>query len=70
MKATTSKSDRIRIGWLVFVGLAVLTAVEFLIGALVSPAVTYLTLTALIKAALIVYYFMHINQLAKKEADH
>lgn len=70
MKATASKSRRTRIGWQVFLGLAVLTAIEFLIGALITPAIPYLSITALIKAALIIYYFMHISQLRRKEAGH
>jgi caa(3)-type oxidase subunit IV len=58
-----SKSKRFRIGWLVFLGLAVFTVAEFVIGVYVAGALPYLLLTALIKAGLIVYYFMHISQI-------
>lgn len=57
------KNKRFRIGWLVFLGLAVFTVAEFVIGAYVAGALPYLLITALIKAGLIIYYFMHISQI-------
>jgi len=60
-----SKSNRFRIGWLVSLGLAVLTVAEFVIGAYIAGALPYLLITALIKAGLIVYYFMHLSQIRK-----
>lgn len=70
MKETTDRASRIRLGWIVFIALAVLTIVEFLVGAFVRPATPYLTATAIIKAGLIVYYFMHIAQLWRKDGEH
>lgn len=54
---------RVRVGWWVFAGLAVLTGIEFFISASVPSAFPYLVVTALVKAALIVVYFMHVAQL-------
>lgn len=67
-KRLRDRTARASIGWVVFFALAVFTAVEFGIGALVRPSAPYLTATALVKAALIVYYFMHVAQLWKREA--
>jgi caa(3)-type oxidase subunit IV len=63
-----SKSAQRRVGFIVIVILAVLTAVEFWVStALVAP-LPYLTVIALVKAGLIVYYFMHVSQIRHKEA--
>ncbi len=70
MKEATDKSFRKRLGWIIFIALAVLTIIEFLVGALVHPATPYLVLTAIVKAGLIVYYFMHIAQLWRKDDKH
>jgi cytochrome c oxidase subunit IV len=55
--------QRARTGWWVFAGLAVLTAAEFALSAIVRPALPWLILTAILKAGLIVIFFMHIGQL-------
>ena len=70
MNKEESKSARTRTGWLVFVSLAVLTIIEFLIGAYVQPSALYLTITAIIKGWMIVHYFMHIMQLRRKDSQH
>ncbi len=64
-------SDRKRIGWIVILLLAVLTGLEFWLSFSVRPVLPYLVLTAIAKAGLILYYFMHVNQLWKpgKETD-
>ena len=59
-----------RIGWIVFTLLAVSTGVEFLISALLTGTLLYLTLAAGVKAALIIYYFMHLYQLWRREEGH
>ena len=51
-----------RIGVIVFLILVVLTAVEFYI-ATASGTVAGLFIVALVKAALIIRYFMHVNRL-------
>lgn len=61
-----NKSGRVRVGWIVFALLAVLTGVEYVIS--VSFSVNgLLALTATAKAVLIVYYFMHVAQLRHQE---
>lgn len=57
---------RVRVGWWVFAGLAALTGFEFVISASVPSAFPYLAVTALVKAGLIVVYFMHVTQLWKR----
>lgn len=59
-----------RLGWIIFAALAALTLVEFLVGAYIQPATPYLIITAIIKAGLIVYYFMHIAQLWRRGDEH
>lgn len=66
----SGKSSRMRIGWVVFVVLAVLTLIEYWLGVAVSSSTPYLTATAAVKGGLIVLYFMHISQLWKKEKSH
>lgn len=70
MKQATDKNFRLRLGWIVFIALAILTIVEFLVGAYVRPTTPYLVATAIIKAWLIVYYFMHVPQLWRKDDTH
>ena len=58
-------SEILRIGWVVIAALMVLTIIEFII-AVASEGILLvgaLTLVALIKAQLIVNYFMHFRQL-------
>ena len=53
-------------GTIVFIVLAVLTGVEFYIAS-ISGAVAGLMIIALIKAALIIWFFMHVNRLWTEE---
>jgi heme/copper-type cytochrome/quinol oxidase subunit 4 len=55
-----------RTGVIVFLILAVLTAGEFYLAS-ISSAVAGLLIIALIKAALIIRYFMHVNRLWAEE---
>lgn len=55
-----------RTGVIVFIVLVVLTAVEFYI-ATISGTVAGLFIVALVKAALIIRYFMHVNRLWAEE---
>src|SRR5574339_753595 len=55
-------------GMIIFVYLAVLTGLEFLI-AISFDAVPLLVVVALVKAALVVYYYMHIYKL-NLESEH
>ena len=64
------KSSMLSQGILIFVYLAVLTALEFFV-AVSFNAVSLLVVVALVKAALVVYYYMHIYQLnTEHEGDH
>jgi len=55
-------------GLIVIIVLAVLTAIEFGISVGLPNPNLVLTVISLVKAGLIVYYFMHISQLWRKEA--
>ncbi len=49
-------------GWKVFAWLAVLTIVEYVIAITVGPNLPALAVMGVVKAALIVNYFMHITR--------
>lgn len=57
-----------RLGAIVFVGLAVLTALEFVIATAGGGSVILLFLVALVKAGLIVQYYMHLRTVWGEEA--
>lgn len=67
---SSTQTSRKRTGWLVIAGLAVLTGVEFWLSSAVRPALPYLTFIALVKAGLIIYYFMHVAQVWTQESPH
>jgi cytochrome c oxidase subunit 3 len=62
MSHTQDKSSALRQGVLIFVYLAFLTALEYFV-ALTFKAVSILVVVAVIKAALVMYYYMHIYML-------
>jgi hypothetical protein len=88
------KSAKLRLGWIVIGGLAVLTALEFWVASMTTGPIPYpvlfwplapitwiavwasrsplpfLALFALAKAGLIIYYFMHVAQLWRREEEH
>ena len=67
--AHTDKKTALNQGVIIFIFLAVLTALEFFI-AVSMDAVPLLVLVALVKAGLVVYYYMHIYKLnAEEEGD-
>jgi caa(3)-type oxidase subunit IV len=49
-----------RIGWWIFVGLAVVTAIEYVIAVALNINLFFLAQIAVLKAGLIVVYFMHV----------
>ncbi|MCA9917602.1 MAG: cytochrome C oxidase subunit IV family protein [Anaerolineales bacterium] len=57
-----------RTGLYVFVALLVMTIVESVIGSLETPITVLLLIIALVKAALIVYFFMHVYRLWREES--
>ena len=60
------KMDALRRGVLVFVGLAILTVIEYYLGVHEAPAI-FLWIAALLKAGLVLVYFMHIGRLFGSE---
>lgn len=56
-------------GILIFLGLAVLTAIEYVVAITHLPAII-LWVLALGKAGLVLWYFMHIKRLFRDEGDH
>lgn len=62
------RKSRARNGWIVFGTLAVATAVEFLVSSLVASPILILSVIAVIKASLIIIYFMHLLQLWDRKA--
>jgi cytochrome c oxidase subunit 3 len=64
----TDKKNAFQLGFSIFILLAFFTAAEFFVA--VSFASTFLlTVLALFKAGLVLYYYMHITKVAKDESD-
>jgi hypothetical protein len=59
-----------RQGALVLVGLAVLTVIEFLIASALAGSAALLFVIALIKAGVIIQYYMHLNHAWGGEETH
>jgi cytochrome c oxidase subunit 3 len=68
MSASTDKTTALRLGLLVFFGLALLTAIEFGIALLVNFW-QLLLLVSLFKAGLVLYYYMHVGKLFQPDRD-
>ncbi len=64
-----NKSSVLQLGLLVFGALCVMTAVEFAL-ALTTNLWQFLVLIALIKAGLVLYYYMHISRLFEADVDN
>jgi heme/copper-type cytochrome/quinol oxidase subunit 4 len=62
------KNKAFRRGWIVFIILLLLTAVEFVVGVFLGASIALLFVISLLKAALIVYYFMHVFRLWREES--
>jgi caa(3)-type oxidase subunit IV len=60
MPPTQEGDGPLRVGWLVFLVLAVLTVVEFIVAVTVTANLPILVVFAVAKAGLIMYYFMHL----------
>lgn len=58
-KPATSNTSALRRGVIVFAALAVLTAIEYLLGVNEAPAIL-LWIVALLKAGLVLWFFMHL----------
>lgn len=57
-----------RTGVIIFAVLMVLTIVEYFIGAVENPSLVLLFIVALVKAALIVQFFMHVARVWREES--
>ena len=68
MSQPIEKSTALRLGLLVFIGLALLTAVEFAFALLVNFW-QLLLLVSLFKAGLVMVYYMHVGKLFEAEAE-
>jgi cytochrome c oxidase subunit III len=68
MSHTQDKSSALSQGLLIFVYLAVLTALEYFV-AVTFDAVPLLVVVAVVKAALVAYYYMHIYKLNEDSSD-
>lgn len=64
------KSAAYRRGFLVFVALAALTALEFWVATAAGGSVAFLFITALVKAGLIIQYYMHLEGVWSEEGVH
>jgi heme/copper-type cytochrome/quinol oxidase subunit 4 len=65
-----NKMNALTRGVVVFAILAVLTVIEYFLGTSAVPAV-FLWLIALVKAGLVLWYFMHLARVFKPyEGDH
>lgn len=62
------KKASYRQGIIVFVALAILTAIEVMIAVNLDKPAVPLVIIALVKAGLIVQYFMHIYRLWREES--
>jgi cytochrome c oxidase subunit 3 len=70
MEHTRDKRSAFRLGAIIFVYLAALTGLEFFVAVTFASVVILLTV-AVIKAALVAYYYMHIYRLnAENEGGH
>jgi heme/copper-type cytochrome/quinol oxidase subunit 4 len=60
----------VNIGLIVIVVLAVLTGAEYAVAVEMDNNLIPLVLMGLVKAALIIWYFMHIKRIAVAEEEH
>jgi heme/copper-type cytochrome/quinol oxidase subunit 4 len=63
-----NKAKAYRRGSITFLILLLLTAVEFYVGVTIGSSIALLMILALLKAALIVYIFMHVYRLWREES--
>ena len=69
MNKSSSKTNGLKRGILVFVALVVLTAIEFGLSIAHLPS-ALLWLVALLKAGLVLWFFMHLPLVFNPEGDH
>ncbi|MBI2304735.1 MAG: hypothetical protein HYU86_08340 [Chloroflexi bacterium] len=54
---------KLRLGLIVFVGLMAVEVIEYIVGTTISGALPYLVILTVPGAGLILYYYMHIEQI-------
>ncbi len=59
----------LRTGWMVFIALAILTIVEYVVGITVDANLTAMIVISVAKAGFILYYFMHIVRAWRAEEE-
>jgi heme/copper-type cytochrome/quinol oxidase subunit 4 len=69
-KVLTARSAAYRQGLYVLIGLAVLTALEFVIASLLEGSTVFLFVLALAKAGLILQYYMHLDNVWSEGEAH
>jgi len=68
MEKSSGKSMALRRGVIVFLGLALLTVIEYILGILEAGAV-FLFATALLKAGLVLWFYMHVYRLFRPDEE-
>ena len=68
-KKQTHSTDALKRGVITFITLAVLTVIEYFIGVLEMPAIL-LWIVALVKAGLVLWYFMHLPRVFSSGGGH
>ena len=69
MEEQKKPTDELKRGVITFVALAVLTAVEYIIGIAELPGVL-LWMVALLKAGLVLWFFMHLGRVFSTSGGH
>ncbi len=64
-----NKKDELKQGLIVFAGLAVLTAIEYVVAITHLPAIL-LWVLALGKGGLVLWFFMHVKRAFRNEGGH
>jgi len=64
------KAAKLKTGWIVGAVLTIITLVEYWVAVAVTGNLPYLAIAGFGKAALIVYYFMHVSQIWDEGGDH
>ena len=67
MQETHQDTGGLRRGVVVFVGLGVLTAIEFAIAIGLAGSLLLLAIVAIVKTAIIAEYFMHLSSVFKTD---
>ena len=66
----SGRSARLTLMIASLVGLAVLTALEFAVASLLEGSVVFLFVLALVKAGVILQYYMHMDRVWSEEEAH